>query len=418
MTGTERREAWVPVLYLWGAFFLAYVGRQAIFSTFPLLRRQLGFSEVELGLTSTVFLWTYALANPVAGRLSDLFSKKRLIVLSVALTGLCTIMLGTAGSVRSVLAWRAILAVVQALYVPAAVALIAEWHSEASRSKAMSLHGTAQFTGVVVGGWYGGLAESLGWRWMLWMLAAAGLAYTAVLWTALRERSGGSASLRAAAAGAPRYRALLTLTFVAYCTVFVVICAMIWALYTWLPDLLRARFNLPLATAGWVGTVYFQAAMVAGLFCGAPAGDALAKRTRRGRLYVMVVGLALASPFFYLVARSDSLGRAKAAAVGFGLFLGLFNSNFLASLVEIVPENTRGFAVGFCNMLGALAGGVSAFAIGALKARLPVESLFQFGALAGVGAAALLLVVLWRFFPADYRRAHPELSGSAAPASG
>ena len=141
MTGTERREAWVPVLYLWGAFFLAYVGRQAIFSTFPLLRRQLGFTEVELGLTSTVFLWTYALANPVAGRLSDLFSKKRLIVLSVALTGLCTIMLGTAGSVRSVLAWRAILAVVQALYVPAAVALIAEWHSEASR-------------GLLVRGWW------------------------------------------------------------------------------------------------------------------------------------------------------------------------------------------------------------------------------------------------------------------------
>src|SRR5437773_11295451 len=133
------------------------------------------------------------------------------------------------------------------------------------------------------------------------------------------------------------------------------------------------------------------------------------RRTKRGRLYVMLIGLSLCSPFFYLVAWGESLGQVRLAAVGYGFFLGLFNSNFFASVVDIVPKERQSFGVGFCNMIGGIAGGLSAFLVGLLKTQFTVEKLFGFAATLGMAASILLGITIWRLFLRDYHRAHPEL---------
>jgi MFS family permease len=199
---------------------------------------------------------------------------------------------------------------------------------------------------------------------------------------------------------------LLIPTYVCLCLVFFAICAMLWILYTWLPDFLQSKFNLPLATAGLVATGYVQGSMIIGLFCGAALGDRLMERTMRGRLYVMIIGLSICSPFFYLIARFDSLEQVKMAAVGYGFFKGLFSANFLASVVDILPSVKHGFGVGFCNMVGSVAGGLSAYLVGLLKAYFAVEWLFGFAAGLGLAASILLGLALWLFFPRDYDQAH------------
>jgi len=406
-------QAWFLVLHLGGAFFLAYVARQSIFSIFPILRSQLQFTEVQLGLTGTVFLWTYGLANPVAGYLGDCFSKKKLIVSSVILWSLCTLMIGHTQSVSSLLAWRAALALAQALYIPAAIALIVQTHSEYSRSKALSLHGMGQFAGVIFGGWYGGfVAESLGWRWMLWIVALVGILYGAVLLMILKEKPELQPSREESAISSKDTgvsSVLSTPTYVVFCLVFFAIGAMLWILYAWLPDLLQAKFNLPLATAGLIATGYVQVSMIIGLFCGAPLGDWLIKQTKRGRLYLMIFGLTLSSPSFYLIAAGDSLEEVKLAAAAYGFFKGLFSANFLASVVDVLPKAKHGFGVGFVNMIGAIAGGLSAYLVGLLKTQFTVEQLFGFAGGLGIAGSLILTIATWLFFLRDYQRVHPQL---------
>ena len=143
------------LLFLWIAFALNYVDRQMAFSMFPALRRDLGFTTAQLGLIGSLFLWVYTLSMPIAGRLADIWRRDRMILASLVLWSGATIGCGLSGSVAALLGWRAVMGITEALYYPAAVALLAGVYSDAARSRALGLHQSAQLAGVVAGGWYG-----------------------------------------------------------------------------------------------------------------------------------------------------------------------------------------------------------------------------------------------------------------------
>ena len=163
----ENRQAWIIVGGMWAAFLLAYTARQSVSSTFGILRRDLGFTEAQLGLTGTVFLWTYAVMNPIAGQIGDRFSRPKILWSSLLLWSLATVLMGLAWAPWVLLGGRAALAIAQGLYAPTAVAYISQINSPATRATAITMHGTAQYAGVILGGWYGGMAsESIGFRGM------------------------------------------------------------------------------------------------------------------------------------------------------------------------------------------------------------------------------------------------------------
>ena len=401
-------KPWNVVFWLWGAFFIAYVTRQSIFSIFPILRKELGFTEVQLGLTGTVFLWAYALGNPFGGWLSDRVSKKHLIVSSVLLWSVCTFTTGLAKSPAGLLAWRAALAVAQSLYIVTAISLITQAHTEYNRSKALSLHGTAQFAGIAFGGWYGGfVAEAMDWRWMLWFASAAGAVYVPLLFHKLPV----SKPVTGPCAERGRAESLQVLSIPTYlflCLSFVVINAMLWMIYAWFPDFLHDKFQMSLAASGWTATIYVQLATIVGILGGAAVADQLVQKSFRGRFYVLLAGLVLACPFFHAVGQASTLWAVKTFALGYGLFKGAFLANFFASVIDIVPERSRGFALGFANMIGSLSGGLAAYLVGFLKSYIQPEALFSLGSGLGAFAAASLVFSVWKFFPIDYRNAHPS----------
>jgi MFS family permease len=141
-------------------------------------------------MVGSVFLWTYCFSNPLLGRLADLIRPDRLVIASIILWSLATLGTGLSTSASSFLFSQAALGLVESLYTPAALCLIAEWHPGSTRSMALAIRSTAQFTGIAVGGWFGGWsAETIGWRRGFWALACIGIIHGIILSLVFRRKS-------------------------------------------------------------------------------------------------------------------------------------------------------------------------------------------------------------------------------------
>jgi sugar phosphate permease len=171
---------WRVTAFLACAALVNYADRAALSSVLPSLRHELGLSDVQLGLLSSLFLWSYALGSPLAGMLADRVSRARIIFWSLATWSLVTAFMGFASNFAVLAGLRIALGLAECLYVPAAIALLADHHSGATRGRAMSVHSIGLNLGVVVGGAFAGFAaDAYGWRSGFWMLGFAGIALAA-----------------------------------------------------------------------------------------------------------------------------------------------------------------------------------------------------------------------------------------------
>lgn len=402
----ENKQAWIIVGCMWVAFLLAYTSRQSVSSTFGILRRDLGFTEAQLGLTGTVFLWTYAIMNPIAGHIGDRVSRPLLLWSSLLLWSAATLLMGLAWAPWVLLAGRGALAIAQGLYAPTAVAYISQIHSGATRATAITIHGTAQYAGVILGGWYGGMAsESFGFRGMFFSIAAFTLIYAVFLRWMLAHRAPDTGSgAKRGEAKSPLSGMFRTPSYLAICAAFVSVNIMLWIVYTWLPDIVRERYRLSAGAAGLNATAFVQMAMIVGLMTGAPLGDWASRKSPNGRIWVMAFGLFMSSPFIYLIAASGSLFEMKLASIGYGLFKGLFSANIWAALLAVSAKDRSAFAVGFCNSLGGLFGGVSSYLVGLFRGHYPVATMFGAAASVGWFATLFLLFIAWRTYERDLKR--------------
>ncbi|MBI3856305.1 MAG: MFS transporter [Planctomycetes bacterium] len=397
-------RAWGVVALMWVAYFLNYTDRQLVFSLFPVLRSELGFSDAQLGWVGTTFLWVYAGMSPLAGQIGDRISKRSLVVASLLLWSGATALTGMARSPAAVLACRALIGVVEGLFMPAAVALTATVHAPETRSRAIGVLSTAQLAGVVMGGSYGGwMAEGHHWRWAFYSLGIAGilyaLPYRALLRSACDEPAPAPrASLSVVAlARVPSYGVL--------CVVFPMFCFALWLVYSWLPDYFFERFRLTLGEAGFAATAYAQGATLAGMLAGGVCADRLYGRSKAARFRLLAAGLVIVAPSLFLVARAGSFGLAKAATAGFGFGCGLFMANIFPASFDVVPGSVRASAVGCLNLLGGLVAGGAAFLGGEYRRTIGIPTLLTVAGGLCLAGAALLALGVALFFRRDHERA-------------
>ena len=146
------RYAWFVVGLLWLVWLLNYLDRQVIFSLFPLLRTELSLSDVQLGLLGTAFLWVYAFASPFAGYLGDRYNRKYIVGFSLAIWSAVTWLTAYARTFPELLIARGLMGISEACYLPAGLALIADYHGPKTRSRATGVHYTGGYLGMVAGG--------------------------------------------------------------------------------------------------------------------------------------------------------------------------------------------------------------------------------------------------------------------------
>jgi len=381
----RRGYAWLLVGLLWWVCFLNYADRQAIFSVFPVLREEFRLSDMQLGMVAGSFMWMYAAFGPVAGWVADKVSRSRLIVAALCFWSLCTGATAYAHGYPSLLLVRMLGGLGEAFYFPAAMSLLAAYHGQATRSRAMAVHQSSVYVGTIAGGTLSAyLAERFGWQLGFTVLGAVGTLLAAVLLLLMHDPSEDTGDPHPAGPAAPateaetvashaeprprgelrrgllalaRNRGVLAMVAVFMGANFVAVVFLVW-----MPTFLQRKFNMHLGDAGFNSTAYVQTASVVGVIVGGFLADMLRRRTAGGRQLVQAAGLLGGVPFLFFIGHALSVAALLLSMTGFGLFKGLYDANIWASLYDFVPAEQRGLATGAMNSLGWLGGGFAPIA--------------------------------------------------------
>ena len=402
----QSRTAGMLVASMWFAYFLNYCDRQAVFAMFPSLKADLGMSDEQLGYVGSVFLWVYAFGCPIAGQLGDRFSKRLLVVLSLAVWSVVTIGTGFVTSGVMMLAMRAAMGVSESLYMSSAVALTANAYEPAKRSRAVSVLMTGQIAGIVAGGWFGGwMADRGQWRVAFFILGAVGVAYALPYFAFLRRVEEPEPETSNASPVFALRSLMQVPTFLLQCVVFPVFVFGLWLLYGWLPTFLHDKFSLNQADAAFNATVFLQTATFAGIISGGVLADFLYRHTKAARFWLLVAGLMLSAPCIHALGSCESLMMTRAAATLFGLFSGLMIGNIFPSAFDVVRDDARASAVGLLNFCGAIMSGFATLFGGLWKQTLGIDRLLTITALGYLAAGIVLTIGIKTLFAHDCSRA-------------
>lgn len=404
------RKEWTLIAFLWVAYVLNQADRQVVYTLFPALQQEFGFSDAVLGLTGALFLWVYGLFSPISGILGDRLSKTHLVVASLVLWSFFTVASGLAPNGTFLLACRALLGISESMYMPAAYALMANAHGPATRSKAVAIFATSQMVGVAVGGSMSGyVAERLHWRLSFWLLGCAGLLFAIPLFRFFRTipdhfRNSGTTLLQPA--GLSSFFQLFRIPSLCIVTLFVAVSTFgLYLVYTWLPTFIYDKFEVGIARAGFEASVYPQIGTLAGLLAGGAIADRLHNSIKAARFSVVLVGFALAAPSIYFLGSSGSLSGTRAAGIAFGLFAGFVIANQAPSAFDVVPASLRASTVGVLNMLGSGVSGFAPFLGGLARRTIGVDRLMVFTSGAYILTAIVVLYGMVRHFERDHKRA-------------
>ena len=378
---------------LWFVVVLNYADRQALSGTLPLIRGELKLSLHEQGMLGAAFAWIYGLCSPFAGRLVDRIRRSTGVIAGLNVWSAICAATAFAPGFRVLLALRAAEGLGETAYFPASVSLISDYHAPETRSRALALHQTGVYVGIV-GGTTAAAAIGIrfGWRAAFAIFGTLGIALGVVLTFFLRDRE----DRVAARPESPPLRASLAAMMAPApaCLIAAFICAngVASVLFVWLPTFVYDRFHQTLAVAGLSSTVFAQSGSFAGALAGGWLADRAIARGANGRINVQAAGLALGIPFVLLSGFSRSLSITLIAFLGWGFAKGLYEANIFASMFDLMPAEIRGTVVGVMNMAGWLFGaGTAPILVGYVAERSSLGAAIGSTAMIYVAGAVLLL---------------------------
>jgi len=359
-------------------------------------------SEADWGRMLGQFKWVYAVLSPVGGYLADRFSRRWTICASLLVWSVVTWTTGHVTTYTGLLWTRSLMGISEAFYIPAALALIADYHLGRTRSRAVGLHQMAIYAGVMVGGFSGYVADApgLGWRFAFDACGLAGIVYALPLLVWLRDLPRPSAGQVSTAVpvGArtlhPVRNLLSNGSFILLVLCFTLPALAGWVVRDWMPAVLKQQFDLGQGQAGVSATLFWLVAALVGALLGGWLADRWARRQARGRIFVSAIGMGLIAPALFGVGNAGSLGVAVGFLVLFGLGWGFFDCNNMPILCQIVPPPLRATGYGVMNLVSIACGGFADWSFGALRdAHLPLNIIFGVFAGAVVVSVALMLVI-------------------------
>ncbi len=370
---------WLVVGLLWVVALLNYMDRQMLSTMQQNIANDIhALQNAEaFGALMAIFLWVYGISSPFSGAVADRVSRKWLIVGSLGVWSAVTYAMGLCHDFQSLMWLRGIMGISEALYIPSALSLIADYFTGRGRSLAIGLHMTGLYCGQALGGFGSMVASTWSWQQTFHWFGIIGVAYSIVLIFLLHEKSGRGVAARPVPSGEAQGRkggkesmlqsfGVVFSTMAFWVILFFFASSSIpgWATKNWLPTLFHDNLDLSMDWAGPMATLTIAVSSFIGVMIGGPISDRWVRSNVRGRIYTSAIGMAMMIPALVFIGLAHNAWLSVLAGLFFGIGYGMFDANNMPILCQFVSSRQRAMAYGLMNSVGVIMGAITTQLLG------------------------------------------------------
>ena len=380
MKNNAKWYKWEVLALLWVAFLLNQGDRQVFNSVLPLIRDSLNLTDSSVSLIAVFFNLFYAAMVPVGGWVGDRFSRKWVCTLSILFWSVATMLTGLANGVFLIILTRSVATGGgEAFFGPANYSLLGQYHTD-TRARAMSIHQTSYYVGVILAGWLAGyIGDHMGWQYAFYIFGGAGVIWAAVMAWRLKDLPRNSAE-QAKPAIWDGFKTVFTTPTALMVTIgFCGFIFVITGYMTWVPTFLQENFGQTGAQAGLHSMLWTYVAAFAGVLLAGTLSDKWAAKDPKKRMIIQGAGLILGAAFLPFMGTTGSIWLLYLCFAGWGFFRAFFDANIYAALYDVTPEHLHASCSSAMIMTGFAVGATAPYilalikeATGSLNATFPI----------------------------------------------
>ena len=400
---------WEVLILLWMAYLLNQADRQVFNTVLPAIRDALNLTDTSIGLIATIFNLCYAFMVPMGGWVGDKFSRKWVVTIAILFWSVATMFTGLATGVIMLILMRSVATGGgEAFFGPANYSLLGQYHKE-TRARAMSIHQTAYYVGVILAGWLAGLiADKLGWQYSFIIFGAVGVIWGIIMAIRLKDKKDDNEEAAAKEENKvgilDGFKVVFTTPTALMLTIgFSGLIFVITGFMTWVPAFLQEEFGQNQAAAGFNSMFWTYLAAFVGVLLAGSLSDKFAVKTNKARMLLQAFGLIAGAVFLFIMGGSKTLWVLYLSFAGWGFFRAFFDANTYTILYDVTPARlhascssamiTTGFAVG---ALAPVILGAMKQSLGSLSATFPVLGIIW------VVCGILMIIVSQTSYQKDY----------------
>jgi MFS family permease len=404
----NKNYKWEVLLLLWMAYLLNQADRQVFNTVLPAIRQALDLTDTSVGLIATIFNLFYAAMVPVGGWAGDRFSRKWVTTISILFWSVATMFTGLATSFF----WLVVLRSVatgggEAFFGPANYSLLGQYHTD-TRARAMSIHQTAYYIGVILAGWLAGLiADKLGWKYSFIIFGAVGIIWGILMVVRLKDYPSKPAVVTNGKPGFfEGFKTIFTTPTALMLTIgFSGLIFVITGYMTWVPAYLQEEFAQSQATAGFNSMFWTYVAAFVGILIAGTMSDKMAIRSHKVRMILQAAGLLLGSVFLILMGGHKALWILYLSFAGWGFFRAFFDANTYSVLYDVTPPRLHASCSSAMIMTGFAVGAFAPVVLGAMKEKMgSLSATFPLLGAIWIVCGLLMLIVAYTSYQKDYEK--------------
>ena len=412
MTKETKKAGWYKwevLLLLWMAYLLNQADRQVFNTVLPAIRDALHLTDTSIGLIATIFNLCYACMVPLGGLAGDRLSRKWVVTIAILFWSVATMFTGLATGVIMLILLRSVATGGgEAFFGPANYSLLGQYHTD-TRARAMSIHQTAYYVGVILAGWLAGyIADKLGWEYSFIIFGAVGIIWGIIMAIRLKDKKEDKAV--AAESNTEKvgildgFKVVFTTPTALMLTIgFSGLIFVITGFMTWVPAFLQEEFGQSQAASGFNSMFYTYLAAFIGVLLAGSLSDKFAAKTNKARMLLQAFGLIVGSIFLFIMGNSTTLWVLYLSFAGWGFFRAFFDANTYTVLYDVTPSRLHASCSSAMITTGFAVGALAPVVLGAMKESLgTLSATFPILGIIWVVCGVLMIIVSKTSYQKDY----------------